>query len=403
MGPAFVTSLEEVAAIRARCVVEAPAAPRPAAHAVTRLQLTRFRSYERLDLGVDARPVVLVGANGAGKTNILEALSWLQPGRGLRGATLADAERRAPSPAPLAQGWAVAAQATGPDGAVRLGSGLDAATGRRAVRIDGEVAGPMALSRHMRLAWLTPAMDRLFLEGPGGRREFLDRLTIALEPDHAVRLAAYEKAMRERRALLETGAPDGDWLAAAEARMAQDGVAVTLARLRTVAALDGASRDRAFPHGFPSAELCLVGGLEARLAQEDPSEVEGEFRSRLAASRARDAAAGRTLEGPHRSDLRVTHAEKAMPAGEASTGEQKALLVGLVLAFARLGRTMPVMLLDEAAAHLDPQRRRALCEAILALGMQAWLTGTDAALFSAFEGRAQLFTVEDGALAPRAA
>jgi DNA replication and repair protein RecF len=372
------------------------------APAVTRLVVTDFRSYGRAAVEVDARPVVLTGPNGAGKTNLLEALSFLSPGRGLRRARLTDVIRRG-----AAGGWAVAATVGRPEGPVQVGTGLvvdgAAPSERRTVRIDGTQGGGQSeLPGILGLAWLTPQMDRLFIEAASGRRRFLDRLVFGLDPEHARVASAYERAMRERGRLLRDGPRDPAWLAALEDTMAAQGVALAAARRDFVARL-GAALDMGVGP-FPKAGLALDGTLEGWLAEMPALEVEDRFRAALAEARGRDGEAGGATIGPHRSDLAVTHLAKDMPAGQCSTGEQKALLIAMVVANARLAASQagapPVLLLDEVAAHLDEGRRRALFDEVLALGVQAWLTGTDAALFEGLVGQAQFFTVADGTITP---
>jgi DNA replication and repair protein RecF len=333
---------------------------------VSRLILTDFRSYPTATIAAAPGFVVLTGENGAGKTNILEALSLLSPGRGLRGATLSEMARN-DGPG----GFAVAAR-LGAD--VEIGTGTTpAAPERRQVRINGAGAAATTLSEWLSVLWLTPAMDRLFSEGASGRRRFLDRLVLALEPGHGHHAARYEAAMRARNKLLaEPETADPAWLTALEAGMAEHGHPIEDARMRTVAALAERLSDQ--PEGpFARAGLALEGWCGADLAAE------------LRTSRGRDAAAGRTLVGPHRSDLAVTHLGKRQPADRASTGEQKALLLGIVLAHAdlvavRAGRP-PLLLLDEVAAHLDPLRRAALFDRLAVTGGQVWMTGTEPALF----------------------
>lgn len=371
--------------------------------ALVRLALTDFRSYERADLSLDGRPVWLAGSNGAGKTNLLEAVSFLIPGRGLRGAGLGEVGRRMPGEI-QGRAWAVSAVLEAPDGGTRLGTGVESAgAARRVVRVEGEPAPPGRLAEHVRQVWLTPAQDRLFLEGAAERRRFFDRLTFAGEPAHAAHVAAYEKAMRERLRLLTDGPQDGAWLDALEARMAEAGVLMAQARARTLAALTAEIATRG-ARPFPLARLALTGDWE-RMAAEglEPAELEVRLAGALAAARDRDAAAGRSLTGPHRGDLAVVHVEKDRPAGECSTGEQKALILNLVLAqAARLARAQgqpaPILLLDEVAAHLDARRRAALFDEIEALGLQAFLTGTDAMLFDGLQGRAQGFLVDAAGL-----
>lgn len=367
---------------------------------IARIKLTAFRSYGELALSMDARPVVLTGANGAGKTNLLEALSLFSPGRGLRGAKLSHMAHRVESEAAPATAWAIALKLRGRDGQHDLGTGqgFDGSERRRA-RIDGETASLEAFVARLRILWLTPAMDRLFVEGPAERRRFLDRLVFSLEAQHATHAATYGRAMRERNVILRDGVNDPAWLAALETEMAVHGVRVAASRLAAVRRLGRvlAAQETA----FPKASFMLCGHIEERLAAGDaPEEIERDFALRLARGRTRDAAAARALEGPHVSDLRVTHEGLGRSADQCSTGEQKALLVGLVLAQARLVAAEapglgPVLLLDEIAAHLDAARREALFEAIVALGLQAWLTGTDAALFAPFGHAAQHFTVTD--------
>lgn len=339
---------------------------------IRRLVLTDFRNHADLALEPGPGFTVLTGENGAGKTNVLEAVSLLAPGRGLRGAPLGEVARR-----------------DGPGGfgvAARLSDDTDIATGalaaqpeRRAVRINGAAATAASLAERLSILWLTPATDRLFVEGAGERRRFLDRLVLALDPAHGLHAARYEAAMRQRNRLLAAerdGGPAADpaWLSGLEARMAEHGAALAAARTQAVAQLSDRLADQ--PAGpFARAGLALDGwtGDAPALAQA------------LAANRARDAAAGRALTGPHRSDLLVTHLDKRVPAALASTGEQKALLIGLVLAHAglvaeRAGRP-PILLLDEVAAHLDPTRRAALFDRLSGRG-QVWVTGTEDALFA---------------------
>lgn len=368
--------------------------------AVTRLMVTDFRNYSRALVALDAEPVVLTGDNGAGKTNLMEAVSYLSPGRGLRGAKLGDVTRIG------AARWAVSATVDSPAGETRIGTGLEPRDAddpedggdRRLIQIDGAAAGAPALAEILRVSWLTPQMDRLFIEGASGRRRFLDRLVLGLHPAHGRETAAYERAMRERNRLLAEGRADPLWLDALEVRMAEHGVAVAAARLDAVARLQAAVEMGG--SAFPAADLAVEGQIEADLAAAPAVEAEDRYRQRLKAARMRDAAAGRAGDGPHLSDLKAVHRAKAMPAGLCSTGEQKALLIGVTLAAARLVRAetgaAPVLLLDEVAAHLDARRRGALFDDVLALGSQAWMSGTDAALFAPLGGRAQFFTIGSG-------
>ncbi|MBX3595563.1 DNA replication/repair protein RecF [Sphingomonas sp.] len=350
--------------------------------ALTRLVLTDFRNHEDAVLAPGPGFVVLAGDNGAGKTNILEAVSLLSPGRGLRRAPLSDMARQG-GPG----GFAVAATLAA---GVEIGTGTQAeAPDRRIVRVNGAAAAATALAESLTVLWLTPAMDRLFVEPAGERRRFLDRLTLALAPGHAHHTTRYEAAMRERNRLLGAEMPaDPDWLTALEARMADHGAAIDAARRDAVATLAARLADQ--PEGpFARAGLSLAG------------EACDDLAAQLRAGRSRDAAAGRTLSGPHRQDLSVVHLEKRQPAHLCSTGEQKALLLGIVLAHAelvadRVGRH-PILLLDEVAAHLDPSRRAALFERLAGRG-QTWMTGTEAALFDAVPAPATRFRVAGGAL-----
>jgi DNA replication and repair protein RecF len=371
--------------------------------AFTRLLLTDFRSYARAELTLDGRPAFLVGPNGAGKTNLLEAVSLFTPGRGLRNASLAELGRRLPGES-AGRAWAVAAELAAADGVTRLGTGVEqAGAARRTVRIEGETAPPGRLAEYLRQVWLTPAQDRLFVEGAGDRRRFLDRLVFAAEPRHAAHAASYEKAQRERMRLLTDGPADPAWLDALEARLAEAGALIAEARARTLAALQ-AEIDSRGERPFPQARLSLTGAWEEMAAQgAGIADIEQRLAAALAAARDRDAAAGRALTGPHRGDLAVIHAEKDRPAAECSTGEQKALILNLVLAqAARLARSegqpSPILLLDEVAAHLDARRRAALFDEIEALRLQAFLTGTDEHLFEGLAGRAQGVRVEGAGL-----
>ncbi len=386
--------------------------------AVARLSLTDFRSYAQLRIDAGPGLVVLTGENGAGKTNVLEAVSLLSPGRGLRGARLDEMARQggdggfavaaqlSPSPSGEGLGWGMSSEpvadgalpSTGPtpnpspsaEGLVSIGTGtLPSAPERRQVRINGASASANALSEWLSVLWLTPAMDRLFAEAASGRRRFLDRLVLALDPAHAGHSARYEAAMRARNKLLGEESPDRDWLTALEARMAEHGAAIGVARAAAVAAL--AERLGTAPEGpFARALIALESGGDADAAL-------------LSSNRSRDAAAGRALAGPHRADLLVTHFAKGQPAALCSTGEQKALLIGLILAHAdlvaeRAGRR-PILLLDEIAAHLDPLRRGALFERLGEAGGQVWMTGTEASLFSEIGCGATHLRVAEGAVA----
>jgi DNA replication and repair protein RecF len=378
------------------------AEPGPARLAVSRLTLADFRCYAGLRIEPGPSSVVLFGPNGAGKTNVLEAISLLTPGRGLRRAQLAEVERRDAGP----QGaWAVAATLAAPAGETSVGTGrdprgarADGEAARRLVRIDGRTAkGPAALAEVVRIVWVTPEMDRLFLDGTGGRRRFLDRIVYGFDAGHAARLSSYERAMRQRARLLGAGIQDRDWLAALEAQMAEDGVAVAAARADVAGRIAARSASGFGP--FPGAELAVDGTLEGWLAAMPALEAEGRFREALETSRETDARTGGAATGPHRSDLLVRHRAKDMPAHQCSTGEQKALLIGIVLAAAGLQAdergVAPILLFDEVAAHLDEDRRRALFARLLDLGGQVWVTGTERGPFAGLEGEARFFRVAD--------
>ena len=379
----------------------------PAHLAVRQLRLTDFRNYRQLRLDCDLTPVVLVGANGAGKTNLLEALSFLVPGRGLRRARLEEVCRRSGGDDAEAAAWAVAATLDTPDGRVAIGTGLQPGRSegdllRRVVRIDGRpAASQTALGLHVAAVWLTPQLDRLFLDGASDRRRFLDRLVTALHPEHAGNVAAYENALRQRSRLLGEGNRDPHWFTALEDTMARHGVALAANRADTVQRLDAAARLGVGP--FPRASLAMAGEIDGWIAAMAALDAEDRVRNALAVNRLRDAEAGTTSIGPHRSDLAVRHLDLDLPAAEGSTGQQKAVLVSIALAHARLvslsrGRP-PLLLLDEIAAHLDSMRREALFEEVVALGAQSWMTGTDAELFTPLAGRAQLLRVAGGSIA----
>ena len=371
--------------------------------AVTRLTLRNFRSYGEAELEVSGAPVVLAGPNGAGKTNMLDAISLLSPGRGLRGAKLGEHVRRGPSPASDAL-WAVAATVSRGGESYEIGTGLTLGPQggeRRAVRLNGVAAqGSAELGELVQMLWLTPAMDRLFIEGASGRRKFLDRLVLGFDAGHARTTARYETAMRERARLLKFGPRDPAWLDGLETEMTEAGLAIAAARAQTVERLNRALAARGEAGAFPAAQLALAGETDALLAERG-QEASSALREKLARARVRDADAGRTTVGPHLTDLSVRHVQKRSDARECSTGEQKALLISIVLAdawelsAAREGHA-PLLLLDEIAAHLDAVRRAALFEEIVALGAQAWMTGTDLALFEGLRSRADVFHVNDG-------
>jgi len=368
--------------------------------AVTRLTLTNFRSYPAGEIAASGKPVVLVGPNGAGKTNVLDALSLLSPGKGLRGAKLGEHIRRGPSVQSDAL-WAVAATVSRNGEEYEIGTGLTLGPNggeRRQLRLNGAPASSTAdLSEIVQMNWLTPAMDRLFIESASGRRRFLDRLVFGFDATHARRAVRYETAMRERARLLKYGPRDPAWLDGLEAEMADTGAEMMAARAETAARLNGALELRGQAGVFPCAQLAVEGDADTlALESADPASA---LRERFSRSRMRDAEAGRTTFGPHLSDLAVRHTRKRANARECSTGEQKALLISIILAQAWESSHIngaPILLLDEIAAHLDAARRAALAEEILALGAQAWMTGTDLSLFEAFGTQAETFVVSGG-------
>ncbi len=387
---------------------------------LSRLVVSQFRCYAAAELRLEAAPVVLTGPNGAGKTNLLEAISFLSPGRGLRRARLSEIDRSGPgveaagNPLGNTPGnpWAVAATVMTPEGPRDVGSGRDpgqkaggqngdAVRERRLVKVDGAAArGQQALAEIFSVVWLTPQMDGLFREGAGGRRRFLDRLVYGFDPEHSARCNAYEHALRERARLLKSGRGDAAWLASLEESMATRGVAIAAARLDMVERLQQACDSAEGP--FPKVVLDLEGAVEDWLRQGPALAAEDALREGLAENRRQDAETGGAGLGPHRSDLLATHKAKGVGAELCSTGEQKALLIAILMAHARLltleRGAAPLLLLDEVAAHLDAARRAALYEEILGLGAQAWLTGTDAADFEGLEGRAQFFAINEGAI-----
>lgn len=372
--------------------------------AVTRVSLANFRSYVRAELELSGHPVVLAGPNGAGKTNLLDAISLLSPGRGLRGARLSEHTRKAPQMAANDVLWAVSATIRRDSENYEVGTGLVSGTAgseRREVHLNGAPAPSSAdLAEIVQMVWLTPAMDRLFSDSASNRRRFLDRLVLGFEPAHARRSLRYEQAMRERARLLRLGPRDPGWLSALEKEMAEAGVEIAMARGRIVEQLNASLRRREQISIFPAAQLALEGETDRLVAEKGEDAVEMQ-RASLAAARMRDAESRRTTIGPHVSDLAARHTEKRMDARDCSTGEQKALLISIVLANARelaavRGGHAPLLLLDEIAAHLDARRRTALFDEILALGAQAWLTGTDVSLFENLTSRADIFLVEAG-------
>lgn len=363
---------------------------------ISRLRLTSYRNYGTAALDLDQRHVVLTGANGSGKTNLIEAVSLLSPGRGLRRAafdTLAQqgSEGR----------WAVAATIETQDGPADIGTGSSPVETGRKVRINGANARAVEdLSAWLRVLWLTPAMDGLFTGAASDRRRFLDRLVMTLIPDHGSAVTGFDTAMRQRNRLLEDNA-DPDWLSAVEAQMAAHAAALYFSRLDSLQHLQQLA-NTGLESAFPAADLALDPLFGAEENYASSTALEQVLRAHWQSSRREDGAAKRTLTGPHRTDLIVTHAQKSMPASLCSTGEQKALLIGLILAHARLVSQMtgitPILLLDEIAAHLDPDRRLALFAALDALGTQCWMTGTDTMLFDGLGDAAQRITVNAGRL-----
>lgn len=364
---------------------------------VAQLRLTHFRNYDALTLQTGGEPVVLTGRNGSGKTNLLEAVSLLVPGRGLRGAALTEMDRQG-----TAGPWALAAKVQSPYGEVELGTGRvpEPGVSRRRVLINGGAARSQAeLADYISVIWLTPAMDRLFNEGASGRRKFFDRLVYSFEPQHARRVNAYEQAMRERNRLLQDRYADPEWLTACECKMVEEGIAIAASRREMAERLTQSLEQAA--GAFPRPLVGIEGEIEAMLGETRAVEAEEQFLKMLQDSRQQDARqGGRTSVGVHKSDLTVWHREKNMPAPLCSTGEQKALLLSIIMAHARAKTawhgSAPVLLLDEVVAHLDEGRRAHLFEELLALGVQAWMTGTDEVLFAALQGKANFMAVDAG-------
>lgn len=363
---------------------------------ITSLSLHHFRNYDVARIEPEKKLVVLTGRNGAGKTNILEALSLLTPGRGLRKAKLSELDCMT-----LQEPWVIAAHINGMQGPAQIGTGRAEEEGvdKRLVKIDGKVTPQTHLGKHLSMLWLTPQMEQLFLEGASAGRKFLDRLVYTFDPEHATRVNAYELVMRDRNKLLETGGADSYWLESLEQKMAEYAAAIAVARLTAIDNLNHTMQQSAL--SFPKAQLAVEGFMENRFhAGESSLAAETALRETLAAGRARDAAVGRALEGTHRSELRVFHVEKQMPAESCSTGEQKALLLSIVLSQARTTALkkglVPVLLFDEIAAHLDSIRRLELFEEICEIGAQTWMTGADPNLFLDLKGKATFLHVENG-------
>jgi len=372
---------------------------------IRRVTLTNFRSYRAAALATADKPIVLFGPNGAGKTNLLEAISFLAPGRGLRRAALDEVAFREGDGS-----WAVAAEVEGALGLATLGTGIErrvdeGETASRACRIDREPVGSaVAFADHLRVIWMVPAMDTLFTGAPSERRRFLDRLALAVDAEHAGRVNALDRALRSRNRLLEERQPDTQWLDAVEHETAELAVAVASLRAETVSRLATVLASRR-GSAFPPVEIALDGWMEKLIQAHPALEIEERYRTVLRENRARDAAAGLTLDGPHLTDLAVVYADKGIAAADASTGEQKALLIGLILAHARLIAAMtgfpPVLLLDEVVAHLDPSRRRALHQELAQVGAQVWMTGADPALFVEVADDATMVEVGSGRLEPQ--
>jgi DNA replication and repair protein RecF len=370
---------------------------------VRQVTLANFRSYAALDLSVDARLVVLTGENGAGKTNLLEALSLFSPGRGLRRAELSEFARIGGG-----GGFAVSAEIETPKGAVQLGTGIEPqrdAPLQRKYRINREPAASIrAFCDHLRVVWLTPAMDGLFSGPAGDRRRFLDRLVLAIDTSHGARVSAFERALRSRNRLLEDGpAADRRWLDAIEKEAAELAIAIAAARAQAVSKLSALiAKTSGNGSPFPWASLALEGEIERLIGSHPAVEAEDIYRAMLRENRFRDAQTGRALIGPQAADLCVRHGPKQILAAQASTGEQKALLAGLVLAHARLVAAVsglaPLVLLDEIAAHFDPLRRDALFDSLKTLSGQIWLSGAERTIFRAIESNALMLTVTPGAV-----
>jgi len=380
-------------------------AQRVASVGVDKLSLINVRNYEDMRLEAGGESVVLFGPNGAGKTNLLEAISYLSPGRGLRGSKISDVQRQGSS---ASTPWVAASEVQTAAGPVKLGTGRELHQDRRLVRINGADARSQAdLAEYLSVVWLTPQMDRLFLDGNSARRRFLDRLVFGFDPSHAGRLTRYENAMRQRIRILKDcrekqTSPDNSWLNSLEQIMAETGVSLAAARVEMVQRLMKAVKKGDVAEDFPAVRLQVSGWAEDRINEKPALELEEELKIRLTSSRTLDAESGLTHTGPHRADLNAWHGDHGREASGCSTGEQKALLIGIVLANARLMKAekghAPVLLLDEVAAHLDDRRRAALYEVLQDLGGQVWLTGTDRELFAPLNKTARLFEVQNAAL-----
>ena len=377
---------------------------------VNRLTLTNFRCYKHQRVEIDNRPVLLTGPNGAGKTNLLEALSFLIPGKGLRRARLRDVGRCASDGHPLAVQWGVSAELLVGSNKIEVGTGSEytrildnRSRGRdkRVIKINGTILKSQAeLGTYTSAQWLTPQMDRLFLEGASGRRRFLDQIICGLDPGHAGPIAAYEHSVRNRNKLLQEGSSDRGWLSSVEESIARHGVAIAVRRLEVIERLQVICEKNS--GSFPGSLIKMVGQIDEWLSDAPALMVEDRFQARLYDTRKSDANSGYTSTGPHRSDFNVCHSGTGMEAAICSTGEQKSLLIGIILAVAKLQTALkgftPLLLLDEITAHLDAPRRASLFQLILEMGAQAWITGTEKELFNLFDGKAQHFTIENGEL-----
>lgn len=368
---------------------------------LSRVRLKDFRCYSEADLSCDARPVVLTGPNGAGKTNILEAISFLSPGRGLRRATLSEVSRHRKA----GHSWGVATTVQGTNFTHEIATGIEIGqeSERRLIKIDHEpVRSQASLTEYLNIIWLTPQMDRIFQEASSSRRRFLDRLIYSLDPEHARRLARYEHYLRERARVLKLGITDRHWLSTLEQHMGTSGVAVAASRKNFIEMF---SQSQSWTLGtFPRPLLQIQGQVEEWLETEPALAVEERLAHLLALSRERDAETGGASEGPHKTDLNVYFNSQDRPADQCSTGEQKALLLAIILATARLkaysDQRRPIILLDEVVAHLDEGRRQALFDEILALNMQAWMTGTDPSVFLSMSTKFQHFHIENAIIQP---
>lgn len=370
---------------------------------VTRLNLTNFRNYESACFNDAGEGLVVVfGSNGAGKTNVLEALSLLSPGRGLRGVNLGSLQNKSIDAA--SSPWSINVTLESPYGTAKIGTGLDSATEKRIVRINGATArNKNALTEYVSCVWLTPQMDRIFLDSAGARRRFLDRLVFTFDPGHSGRVSRYENALSQRSKLLREGKNDPKWLKSLEAQIAENGVAVAAARIAYTARLQKACYAVSGEEKklFPQASLFISGSVEKWLSSSPALEVEEKFLEALKSNRSSDAITGGASIGPHRSDFEVSYGDIGMPASQCSTGEQKALLTGIIVAHSRLVKAewanSPLLLLDEVATHLDESRRTILFEILQDMKCQIWLTGTDKNLFSSLKNRAGFYEINDGA------